>query len=41
MYWVYGSVVVELLQAVRSQVSFPKRSLDFSIDLPFPDALWS
>jgi hypothetical protein len=29
-----------MLQAGRTQVRFPKRSLDFSIDLIIPAALW-
>jgi hypothetical protein len=30
-----------MLQAGRSQVRFPMRSLDFPIDLNLPAALWS
>jgi hypothetical protein len=29
-----------ILQAERSRVRFPMKSLDFSIDLIFPAALW-
>jgi hypothetical protein len=40
--WACSSIVVwgTMLQAGRSQVRFPMRSLDFSIDLILPGALW-
>jgi hypothetical protein len=33
-------IVTNMLQAGRSRVRFPMRSLDFSIDSIFPAALW-
>jgi hypothetical protein len=42
LFWAHGNVVGwgTMLQVGRSRVQFPVRSLDFSVDLILPVALW-